>query len=78
MTWHLVNYADEKFKVEQSFIEEVHSKNFNIISYNRDWLVSTNYYKDNQILLDEKTGGGWWVCVSPATLQAFVQPLRTG
>ena len=60
MTWHLVNYADEKFKGEQSFIEEVHSKNFNIISYDRDWLVSTDFYKDNQSLLDEETGGGWW------------------
>ena len=60
MTWHLVNYADDKFKPQQEFLERVHSENFNIISYNREWLVTTDYYKDNQTLLDEEHGGGWW------------------
>ena len=60
MTWHLVNYADDKFKPQQEFLERVHSDNFNIISYTRDWLVTTDYYKDNQTLLDEEHGGGWW------------------
>ena len=46
MTWHLVNYADDKFKPQQEFLERVHSENFNIISYNREWLVTTDYYKD--------------------------------
>jgi len=61
MTWHLVNYADEKFKDQQQFLEKIHSENFNIISYDRDWLISTDFYKDNQSILDEDRGGGWWV-----------------
>ena len=60
MNWHLVSYADDKFKDEQKFLEKNHSENFNIKSYDRDWLVSTNFYKDNQTLLDEEKGGGWW------------------
>ena len=31
MTWHLVNYADDKFKPQQEFLERIHSDNFNII-----------------------------------------------
>ena len=61
MTWHLVNYADDKFKPQQEFLERIHSDNFNIISYNREWLVTTDFYKDNQSILDEERGGGWWV-----------------
>ena len=60
-TWHLVNYADSNFKPEQQFLEKIHSENFNIISYNREWLVTTDFYKENQSILDEKHGGGWWV-----------------
>lgn len=60
MNWHLVSYADDKFKDEQKFLEKNHSENFNIKSYDRDWLVSTNFYEDNQTLLDEEKGGGWW------------------
>lgn len=71
MSWHLVNYANEKFKSEQSFIEKVHSKNFNVISYNRNWLISTDFYNDNQSLLDEEIGGGWWVWKPYVILDAF-------
>jgi hypothetical protein len=60
MTWHLVNYADKKFKKEQNFLQKIHSKNFNVLSYDRKWLVSTDFYKENKSLLDEKPGGGWW------------------
>jgi hypothetical protein len=60
MTWHLVNYADKKFKKEQNFLEKIHSKNFNVLSYDRKWLVSTDFYEENKSLLDEKPGGGWW------------------
>ena len=51
MTWHLVNYADDKFKPQQEFLERIHSDNFNIMSYNREWLVTTDFYKDNQSIL---------------------------
>ena len=54
-TWHLVNYADSNFKPEQQFLEKIHSENFNIISYNREWLVTTDFYKENQSILDENT-----------------------
>ena len=42
-------------------MERIHSDNFNIMSYNREWLVTTDFYKDNQSILDEERGGGWWV-----------------
>lgn len=60
MTWHLVNYANDKFKDQQRFLKKIHSENFNILSYDREWLVSTDFYKDHQNLLDEEIGGGWW------------------
>ena len=60
MNWHLVSYADIKFKEQQEFLEKIHSENFNVKSYDRDWLITTDFYKDNQSLLDEDRGGGWW------------------
>lgn len=71
MTWHLVNYADKKFEDQQKFLEKIHSKNFNILSYNREWLISTNFYKDNQSILDESFGGGWWVWKPHVILDAL-------
>lgn len=61
MNWHLVNYANKKFYEKQYFIKKIHSKNFNIISYNRDFLVTTNFYKNNKNILDEEIGAGWWI-----------------
>ena len=58
----LVTYADDNYVEYQkrltSYAEE--SGMFDkIISYNRQWLIKTKFYKDNKKILDQKQGGGF-------------------
>jgi hypothetical protein len=61
MNWHLVTYADEKFKEKQKFINKIHENSFSICSYGREWLESSDLYLENKNLLDNKSGAGWWI-----------------
>ena len=60
MNWHLVTFADEKFEEKQKFLNDIHKDKFILHPYTRTWLESTEFYKDNQDLLDQDTGAGWW------------------
>lgn len=61
MNWHLVTYADENFKDKQQFLHQTHKERFIHHPYNREWIVSTDFYKENQNILDDSKGAGWWI-----------------
>ena len=51
MNWHLVTYADENFREKQQFLHRTHKEKFIHHPYNREWIVSTDFYKENQNIL---------------------------
>ena len=61
MNWHLVSFANDKFKEKQEFLHKIHQENFWHHSYTRELLETTEFYKENQSILDEEVGAGWWV-----------------
>jgi hypothetical protein len=60
MNWHLVSYADENFVEQQKFLHQTHKEGFTHHPYSRKQLETTDFYKDNQKILDQPTGAGWW------------------
>ena len=61
MNWYLVNYADENFKNQQEFLNKIHGEDFNLQSYTRTWLETTDFYQENKEILNDKVGAGWWI-----------------
>lgn len=61
MNWYLVNYADENFKNQQEFLNKIHGEDFNLQSYTRSWLETTDFYQENKEILNDKVGAGWWI-----------------
>ena len=61
MNWHLVSYADENFVEQQKFLHQTHKEGFIHHPYSRKQLETTDFYKDNQKILDQSTGAGWWI-----------------
>lgn len=63
MNWNLVTYADKRFGTlgieQQDFVHRVH-KSLSSHVYGRDWLETTDFYKENKELLDTEPGGGCW------------------
>ena len=62
MTWHLVTFADEKFKEKQDALsEQGRSVGFVPHSYTHDWLKKTEFYEQNKFILDQPRGLGYWL-----------------
>lgn len=61
MNWHLVTYADENFKDKQQFLHQTHKERFIHHPYNKEWIRNTDFYKENQTILDDPKGAGWWI-----------------
>jgi hypothetical protein len=62
MTWHLVTFADEKFKEKQDALsEQGKSVGFVPHSYTHDWLKKTEFYEQNKSILDQPRGLGYWL-----------------
>lgn len=62
MNWHLVTFANEKFKEKQEALcKQGESLNFVIHAYNDDWIKSTEFYKENKLILDQPRGAGYWL-----------------
>jgi len=61
MNWHLVSFANDKFKENQEFLHKIHSQSFYHHPYTREVLETTEFYKENKDILDEETGAGWWI-----------------
>ena len=60
MNWHLVTYANKKFEEKQKFLHQIHKNGFIHHPFNRSQLESTEFYFENNEILDEETGAGWW------------------
>jgi hypothetical protein len=62
MTWHLVTFADHKFKDRQdSLCMQGSTLGFECHAYTHDWLKGTNFYKENNLILDQPRGLGYWL-----------------
>lgn len=61
MNWHLVSFANDKFKDKQEFLHSTHKESFVHHPYTREVLETTEFYKENKEVLDEPIGAGWWV-----------------
>lgn len=62
MNWTLVTYADEKFLSKQKFLIDYAEKNkIKTISYNQEWLKNTSFYKENENILKEHDGVGYFL-----------------
>ena len=61
MNWHLVTYADENFEDKQQFLHQTHKERFIHHPYNKGWIDKTDFYKENQTILDNSVGAGWWI-----------------
>jgi hypothetical protein len=56
-------YADNKYKHFQDRLIGLNKKEQqfdDVHAYTREWLETTDFYKTNKNLLDEKMGGGYW------------------
>jgi len=59
-----ISYADGNYSAWQQHMVDHIKKNKifdSVATYNRDWLVTTDFYKDNQKILDMKRGAGYWL-----------------
>jgi len=62
MKTHFITYSDELYKCNQNGLNELGKTQFDVVhSYNRDWLITTDFYLENKDILDEKRGGGYWL-----------------
>lgn len=62
MNWHLVTFADEKFKDKQDALcKQAESLGFNTHAYTHEWLKQTHFYKENKYILEQKRGLGYWL-----------------
>ena len=59
-----ISYADGNYSHSQAAMSEHVSENSifdKIVCYNRDWLVTTQFYEDNKKILDQPRGAGYWL-----------------
>jgi hypothetical protein len=67
-----VTYADEKYAIYQKALKDKASTIFDkVFSFNRDWLVKTDFYKENSKILDQSRGGGYWIWKPYVILESF-------
>lgn len=58
----LVTYANNKFSDRQlALCQKAISNNFKIAPYTEHWLQTTDFYKSNKKILDQKRGAGYWL-----------------
>lgn len=61
MKIHFITYSDNNYTEQQIKLDEIASKFFILNSYNRDWLITTDFYLKNKPILDLHRGGGYWL-----------------
>lgn len=60
----LACYSDESYARLQSRLIEINNRNKQfdrVFSYDREWLESTDFYKQHREVLDQQRGGGYWL-----------------
>jgi hypothetical protein len=71
MNWHLVNYSDKNYREYQDTLNKVYKDSFDIHSYTREWLETTEFYNENKEILDEPKGIGLWAWKPYIILDSF-------
>ena len=72
MKVHFITYSDELYKDRQAMLDAKAKNEFDEVhSYNRKWLIETDFYKENNKILDEKRGGGYWLWKPFIILETF-------
>lgn len=61
MNIYFVNYSDENYKIKQNYLNSKASIFDGIFSYDREYLIATEFYKENKKILEEKRGSGYWI-----------------
>jgi hypothetical protein len=61
MEIHFITYSDEKYKEQQIKLDTLSKNFFTLHSYNREWLITTDFYHNNKSILDLERGGGYWL-----------------
>jgi hypothetical protein len=77
MKTYLINYATPNFYKSQERLNNTASKYVDkILSFTRDWLVKTDFYKNNQKILDGPRGGYYlW---KPFIILQTLQKMKDG
>jgi hypothetical protein len=73
-------YADNKYKTFQDRLVQQNEKDRqfdSVHAYNREWLETTDFYKQNKELLDQERGGGYWAW-KPYIIFESLQKLEEG
>lgn len=74
MNWSLVTYADERFYSKQKFITKYAEKNkIKSIAYTQDSLKTTDFYKENENILNDQDGVGYFLWKPYIILDALNQ-----
>ena len=61
MKIYLCNYSDMSYRNKQKEItyrNDEHKTFSDVFSYTREWLETTDFYKDNNNILDQSRGNG--------------------
>ncbi len=63
MKFYSLFYTDSKFRpAEANQINALVAAGFNgVFPYRREWLITTDFYKENKEILDMPRGGGYWL-----------------
>jgi hypothetical protein len=62
MKTHFITYSDKNFETQRINLVNYANNTFDYsYGYNREWLVETDFYKENSELLDNKRGAGFWI-----------------
>ena len=61
MKIHFITYSDINYQEQQIKLDKIANKFFILNSYNRDWLITTDFYLKNKSILDLHRGGGYWL-----------------
>lgn len=63
MQLYFITYSDNNYSTFQDRLiakAEASGEFDHVIGYTREWLETTQFYKDNKALLDQTIGGGFW------------------
>lgn len=72
MKINFVTFSDNKYKTRQEFLTEQAEKTFDVVhKYKREWLTGTSFYRDNQSILDQERGAGFWLWKPFIILETF-------
>ena len=62
MKVNFITYSDELYRDRQAILDNHAKQIFDVThSYNSEWLMTTDFYLENKIILDKTRGNGYWL-----------------